>query len=584
MLKVAHLTTVDLSLRYLVFPQLTSIVERGGKAIGISSPGPDVEALERAGITHIALRSSTRGMNLIADLRAAAELYRILKREAVDVLHTHNPKPGIYGRIVGRLAGVPIVVNTIHGLYATEDDPLAKRGLVYILEALASRFSDAELAQNPEDLELMLRLRLVPRSKISYLGNGVDLARFDPNRAKVDRDEVRGEWGAGPDQVVIGIVGRLVAEKGYPELFEAFARLDRDRYQLVVVGPDDPSKPDALDRTVVAAARAAGVRFLGMRTDVDRLYSGFDLFVLPSHREGFPRAAMEAAASGLPIIATDIRGCRQVVDDGKTGLLVPVRDSMALAGAIERLGSDPRLRSEMAAAGASKARAEFDEKRVVDTVLATYRRASVNKGLEWLFSPPEELAIRPAVRSDALALSQLHRRGITSGFLSSLGPRFLRLLYERLIEDPDSTVIVADGSAGVVGFVACTADTARFYRSFAKRRGLRAAAVVAPRLLRWETARRVYETARYGSDEAGTIPAEFLSMAMAPAVRAQGVGSALVEEMFQWARSRGLREMKVVVGAGNERALRTFQRLGFSSPRHIEVHRGEPSVEMVWRP
>ena len=153
---VAHLTTVDMSLRFLVLAQLRAVRELGGRAIGISAPGPWVGELEAEGIEHIPLVvvHALDGSRW-PTLRAARELWTILRREHVDVLHTHNPKPGLYGRVVGRLARVPIVVNTVHGLYATEDDPLAKRAVVYGLEAIASRCSDAELFQNPEDLALM---------------------------------------------------------------------------------------------------------------------------------------------------------------------------------------------------------------------------------------------------------------------------------------------------------------------------------------------------------------------------------------------------------------------------------------------
>src|SRR5690606_30198843 len=197
------------------------------------------------------------------------------------------------------------------------------------------------------------------------------------------RARLRRELGARDDQVVVGMVGRLVAEKGLLELFEA-ARLLDDRYLVVVAGPDDPEKPDALDRATIRDAEARGVRFLGMREDVDRLYGAMDLFVLPSWREGFPRAAMEAAASGLPVIATDVRGCRQVVDDGVTGLLVPVRDPVALAAAIRALGEDEERRRAMGRPAVERALAHFDERRVVEIVLGTYREVAARKGLDAL--------------------------------------------------------------------------------------------------------------------------------------------------------------------------------------------------------
>jgi glycosyltransferase involved in cell wall biosynthesis len=305
----------------------------------------------------------------------------VLRRERVDVLHTHNPKPGLYGRVVGRLRRVPVVVNTVHGLYATEDDPWPKRAIVYALEAIASRCSDAELVQNPEDLALMRRLHITRHAAL--LGNGVDLARFDEQRFTLEqRRSLRATFGADDDTIVIGTVGRLVAEKGYPELFEAFHRLpDRARYRLVVAGGADPDKPDALDPAVVARAEADGVLLLGQRDDVDALYAAMDVFVLASHREGFPRAAMEAAATSRPVIATDVRGCRQVVDDGRNGLLVPVEDPTALARAIAALGVDAPRRAAMGAASRTVARERFDERRVVDLVLATYADVAARKGI-----------------------------------------------------------------------------------------------------------------------------------------------------------------------------------------------------------
>lgn len=378
---MAHLTTVDTSLRYLLFPQLLAVVADGGEAIGISAPGKWVSELTEAGVSHRPLPSSTRGMNPLADLRAARELWRVLRHEHFDVLHTHNPKPGLYGRVIGRLAGVPIVVHTTHGLFATTDDRWAKRAVVYLAEAFASRFSDAELVQNPEDLALMHRLRLVPRRRASLLGNGVDLDRFDPEGpAAGRRAALRAELGAGPDQVVVGTVGRLVGEKGYPELFAAGDLLGK-RYVVVAIGQDDPDKADALSPELIEQARTRGVRFLGMRTDVEALYAAMDVFVLASHREGLPRAAMEAAAMGLPAVVTDVRGCRQVVEHGVTGLLVPVRDPIALAEAVRRLGEDVGLRRKLGAAGRQRALRSFDERQVVAKVMATYEEVAKRRGL-----------------------------------------------------------------------------------------------------------------------------------------------------------------------------------------------------------
>ena len=223
----------------------------------------------------------------------------------------------------------------------------------------------------------VLRKLGIPADKITLLGNGVDLDRFGPDPES--REAVRTEWGFEADDVVFGVVGRLVAEKGFVELFEVVDRLagSHPTVRWMVVGPDDPDKPDALDRGLVRRAEAEGVRFLGGRTDVERLYPAMDVFVLPSHREGFSRSGMEAAACGVPIITTDVRGCRQVVRDGRTGLLVPVRDAAALGRAVVELAEDPDRRARMAGAGRELAEAEFDQRRQMQITLETYERLGV---------------------------------------------------------------------------------------------------------------------------------------------------------------------------------------------------------------
>ena len=172
------------------------------------------------------------------------------------------------------------------------------------------------------------------------------------------------------------MVGRLVWEKGYREVFAAAARLrvTAPQVRVVVVGPHDSDKPDAITDADLDRARRDGVTFLGLRHDVEALYAAMDLYVLASHREGFPRSAMEAAAMGVPVVATRIRGCRQVVDDGRTGRLVPVRDATALADAIADLAADAGLRLTLGEAARAKAQREFDQQCVIDTTLAVYER------------------------------------------------------------------------------------------------------------------------------------------------------------------------------------------------------------------
>jgi glycosyltransferase involved in cell wall biosynthesis len=372
--KLLHLTTIDASLVYLLLPQLVAFRDSGFDVIGVSAPGPFIPQLEDAGIRHIALQNSTRSNAPWRDAAAFCEFWLLCRRLKPDIVHTHNPKPGVWGRIAARLAGVPRVVNTVHGLYATPNDPWLRRTVVYSLERIAAAFSDAELLQNEEDLPVLLRLG-VPESKLTVIGNGIDLVRFNPNALSPDaREIVRSEWGVAPDTVVIGAVGRMVAEKGWRELFAAVAKL-RDEglpVALVAVGQTDSAKADALRDEEVAKARANGVIMPGFQRDIERCYLGFDIFCLPSWREGFPRAAMEAAAMGLPIVATDIRGCRQVVEDDVNGSLVPVRDQDRLTDALAALIEDAELRDTQARRSRLRAVNEFDFQKQVAASLVAY--------------------------------------------------------------------------------------------------------------------------------------------------------------------------------------------------------------------
>ena len=374
--KLVHVTTVDMSLVLLLGPQLRAFADAGMEVVGVSAPGPFVPQLESWGIRHQPLRHATRSAAVGQDLLALAELWRLFRQLEPDIVHTHNPKPGFYGRIAARAAGVPGVVNTVHGLYASPEDRALRKAAVYTLERAASLCSGAELVQNPEDFQVLSRLG-VPNRKLVLLGNGVDLQRFRPATDEHGRREARAILGIDGDAVVVGSVGRLVWGKGFREFFVAAERVRATHPEVVfvVVGGSDPDKGDAISPEELAAAGRRGhIVFAGSRDDMERVYRAFDLFVLPSYREGFPRSAMEAAASGLPVIATDIRGCRQAVSHGHSGLLVPLHDPERLAAAIEELVADPALRERMGTAGRHKAEAEFDDRAVVAKTMDAYER------------------------------------------------------------------------------------------------------------------------------------------------------------------------------------------------------------------
>jgi len=409
--RVLHVTTTAMSLGWLLEPQLRAFACAGFDVVTASGPGPMVKRLEAAGIAHVPIRSFGRSVDVGADIRAARELRHVFKALRPDIVHTHNPKPGIIGRVLGRAQRVPVVVNTVHGLYAQETDSLKRRLPVYTAERFAASFSDAELVQSIEDVDTLVRLG-VPRDRVHLLGNGIDLERFTPSLQGLAQSvALRQQFGIGSQVPVVGVIGRLVWEKGYREFFDAIKQLKSSvgtPFEVVVVGPTEPNKRDGVGDEDISRMSSLGVHFLGSRNDVDVLLQMFDLFVLPSHREGFPRAAMEACAMGLPVITTNIRGCRQVVRHEHNGLLYEPGESTQLAESIRRLVDDRLLRRRLGAAGAERAHVDFDQQRVIERTLAVYRTLLSERGIAQPWSEP---ATRNRYESsiDLVALAALNR-------------------------------------------------------------------------------------------------------------------------------------------------------------------------------
>ena len=374
--RIAHIAASDATLSQLLLNQLAHFREAGYDVAGISARGEHAEDLDRAGVEFFEIPVK-RTFGPLGDLRALISLYRLLRRERFDIIHTHTPKGGLLGQYAALLARVPLRVHTIHGLYFPGFMRPSQRWMYVWLERITLAFSHHNFSQNPEDIPVAIAERISAPDRLEQIGNGISMRRFDPAQvSEEERRRVRAELGYGEGEIVVGMVARLVAEKGYEEAFRA-ARIVKERVpeaRFVFVGWFE-DKPDAIAPDALARHGIADVaQFLGHRRDVERLYAAMDVFMLPSHREGFPRALMEAAAMGLPCVATDVRGCRQCVEDEVTGLLVPARDPARLAAAVERLLRDPAARARMGAAGRQKALREFDETRIIAAILAAYRR------------------------------------------------------------------------------------------------------------------------------------------------------------------------------------------------------------------
>jgi glycosyltransferase involved in cell wall biosynthesis len=386
-IKVAHVTTVDSSLRYLLLRQLHSLQEAGYDVVGISAPGPDVPAVEAAGVPHIAV-PMTRNFTPRADWVSLARLYRVMREGKFDIVHTHTPKAGLLGQLAARLAGVPVVVNTVHGFYFHDHMHPLKRRFYAAVEKVGARCSDVLLSQNREDVGTAVREGICPAEKIDWLGNGIDLTAFDPDRVTPrDVEERRRQLGLPPGAKVVGFVGRLAARrKGFLDFLRAAAAVARrvESARFVIVGDADHGKPDAVDPS---AAKEYGVwercHFLGQRPNAELplLYALMDVLVLPSLFEGVPRVIMEAAAMGVPAVATDVKGNREAVEPGCNGLLVPLGDVPALAGAVLEVLIDRDRARRMGAEGRRLAAERFDERIVFRKVRSEYERLLRRKGL-----------------------------------------------------------------------------------------------------------------------------------------------------------------------------------------------------------
>ncbi|MCK6472367.1 MAG: glycosyltransferase family 4 protein [Planctomycetes bacterium] len=376
--KVLHLAAADSMLFPILRDQLVYLRGLGYQIHTASIDGPLAHRLrdeDRFSWTALPL---TRTIDMRQDWRAVKFIEELCAKERFDIVHTHTPKGNVVGQLAARRARVPVVLQTLHGFYFHERMGWLKRRIWIAVERFSASNGDFVLCQNPEDVETAVRERIVPREKIALLGNGIDLDRFRPALLSADaRAELRKELKIPAEALVVGMSARFVKEKGLPEFLAAGKRLlaKHERLHLLLVGLKlDSERATEVCNPLAQDFPPERLTVLADRNDMPRLYVCMDVHVLPSHREGFPRALMEGAASGLPQVATDIRGCRQCIEPGATGSLVPVNDAEKLAEAIGALLEDPNLRKRLGAAARAKAEREFDQRKVFTLVAETYAR------------------------------------------------------------------------------------------------------------------------------------------------------------------------------------------------------------------
>jgi glycosyltransferase involved in cell wall biosynthesis len=333
-------------------------------AIGQRARGHRVAAISLASAPDGAMADEFREHGIAADRVAkrggldptlVPRLALALRRHRADIVHTHNPLPLIYGAPAARIIGAG-AIHTKHG-----KNP-GSRGQVMLRRA-AARLVHAFVAVSDTTLAQAREQRDAPERALHLITNGIRLDRYAPDLAA--RAEVRAELGLG-DAWVVGTVGRLDANKNQAMLVRALAPQLSASRRLVIVG-DGPARAEVL----AAAAGSPFVVLTGRRMDVPRLVHAFDVFALPSVSEGLPLVVPEAMAAGLPIVATAVGGLPSVVDDGVTGVLVPV-DAAALGAALGALAANPARARAMGQAAREIALARYSADRMVDAYLALY--------------------------------------------------------------------------------------------------------------------------------------------------------------------------------------------------------------------
>lgn len=383
-MKVCQVCAVDFTLDKFLLPLVDGMSLAGWKVTSVCSDGPAIASVRQRGYS-VETLPIPRSLNPLRYPLPIWQLYKLFRRERFDIVHTHTPVAALLARIAARLAGIPLVVYTAHGFYFHDEMPRWKRRIFVTVEKLGGSLTDLLFTQSAEDALAAVREGIMPAEHVLAIGNGVDAARFDPSMLP-SREEIRSSLGIPPDAFVVGMVGRLVAEKGVSEYLRA-ALLLAARYPNVfflLTGERLASDhADPVDAALDSAQAALGSRLklTGMRSDIPALMRAMDVFCLPSYREGMPRTIIEAMMSGLPVVATNIRGSREEVVEGETGLLVKTRDADALAHALASLVDDPAKMQRMGAAGRARALTCYDESSVVALQLAKIREYAVQRGL-----------------------------------------------------------------------------------------------------------------------------------------------------------------------------------------------------------
>lgn len=378
--RILQICAIDLTMMNLLAPLVVRSFEEGYQVEGACSDTGYFKVFE-TWPCHIEEVKIDRSIHPVSNMRSIFHLYRLMRQRKYDIVHVHTPVASVLGRIAAKLAGVPHIVYTAHGFYFHDGMSRGQYLFWFFLEKFFARFCTTWiLLQSREDYDLCIKHKFKRGNRILHLSNGVNIhTKFHPDC--VSRDErcvAKQRWGIQSHDVVICFVGRLVQEKGIYELVKAFQIL-RDStdasVKLLLIGHVSSSERDqgACDIEKRIGSNP-GVILAGDRKDVPTCLAISDIFALPSYREGLPRSVIEAMAMGLPIVATNVRGCREQVREGDNGYLVPISDVNALYAKLHDLVCDSERRQQFGLKSRMFAEKYFDEEKVLDKQIKLFQQ------------------------------------------------------------------------------------------------------------------------------------------------------------------------------------------------------------------
>lgn len=374
---IALVSTVPFFVMNQLYTHIRNLRRLGMHVTVVTSPGHELEAFSDDPGIAVVMFDIPRRIRPWKDLQAVFRLFSLFRREAFSIVHSTTPKAGLLCAIAARLARVPVRLHTFTGqVWVTRKGIM--RAVLRASDRIMALLNTHCYALSASQYAFIIDAGIADAEHLSTYAygsqSGVDLARFSPERFSQEEKEALGRTlGLEKHALVLTYIGRITRDKGVHELLSAFQRL-KERYPdiaLLMLGPLDDGSGESI-RNMFASV--TGVHWLGHVADPERYLAMTDVLCLPSYREGFGTVVIEAAAMGVPTVGSDIPGLVDAVENGKTGILVPPRDTDALIGALETLVRDREALQSMKDAARERCLSQFDARIVNQAMAAEYAK------------------------------------------------------------------------------------------------------------------------------------------------------------------------------------------------------------------